>query len=111
MKEKKFSLEIVNNGEPFDMPKWTVAKHRAALVQMNEDCKDMSDDEKNEEFNYYVVYQTLKEIDKNVSLEDIKNLHPEDMIQLFAEVYNAGKTGIYFREGKKPTTKSTGTKK
>jgi hypothetical protein len=112
MTEKKYSLKIVNKGKPFVMPKWTVGKHRAAMSQMLAECKDMSEEEKTEEFNYYVIYQTLKQIDNDVSLEDIKTLHPEDLIQLFNDVYNAGKEGIYFRKGKKPKTKkSTGKKK
>ena len=113
MTNKKYSLEIVNNGKPFIMPKWTVKKHRAALRNTVANTKNMSDEEQQEEFNYYVIYETLKQIDDSITVDDIKNLHPEDMMQLFNDVYNAGKEGIYFREGKKPQPKkkkSTGKK-
>jgi len=113
---KKFSLSFVNKGKPFVMPKWTVGKHRAAMNKMLKDCKNLSEDEKNEEFNYYVIHETLAQIDGNVTIDDIRNMHPEDVVILFNEVYNAGKEGVYFREGKKPVKKqtvkkSTGTKK
>lgn len=110
---KKYSLKFVNEGKAFVMPKWTVGKHKAALSHMMEECKDMTEDERTEQFNFYVIYQTLKQIDSDVELEDIKAMHPEDLILLFNDVYNAGREGIYFREGKKPKTtkKSTGKKK
>jgi len=80
---KKYSLKFVNNGKPFVMPKWTVGKHRAAIAQMNAEGKDIPEEIKNDEFNYYVIYQTLKQIDSNVSIDDIRELHPEDLILLF----------------------------
>ncbi len=115
MTKKKYSLEIVKNGQPFTMPKWTVAKHKAALQELNKECKDLSNEEKNDEFTYYVILQTLRQIDSSVTIEDVKTLHPEDIVVLFNDVYNAGKEGIYFREpkkgSKKKTKKSTGKKK
>lgn len=114
MTKKKYSLSIVNNGKPFSMPHWSVKKHKAALQELNKECKDMSNEEKNDEFTYYVILQTLRQIDSSVTIDDIKTLHPEDIIQLFNDVYNAGKGGIYFRQpkkGKKGKKKSTGKKK
>ena len=117
MTQKKFSLSFINKGKPFVMPKWTVGKHRAAMSALKETCKGMANDEKEEYFNYLVIMQTLKQVDSSVTLDDIKELHPEDMIRLFEEVYNAGKEGIYFRDSPKKkvtktsTKKSTGTKK
>ena len=102
---KKYSLKFVNKGKPFAMPKWTVGKHKAALAHMMKECKDMSEEDRTDEFNYYVIYQTLKQVDNDVTLEDIRNLHPEDLILLFNDVYNAGKEGIYFQ---KPVKKKTG---
>lgn len=112
MKKVKYSLPFVNNGKPFDMPNWTVVKHKKALEDLNKNCKDMSQEEKDEEFQYYVIYETLKEIDENVDFDAIKQMHPEDHILLFNAVYSAGRTGILFREGvKKPIRKkSTGKK-
>jgi hypothetical protein len=98
MTEKKYSLKIVNNKKPFIMPKWTVGKHKAALARMLKENPKVSEEEKNDLFNYYVIYETLRQVDPEISIEDIKDLHPEDMIELFNEVYNAGKEGIYFRQ-------------
>jgi len=108
--KKKFSLTFVNEGKPFILPNWTVGKHKAALAQMLEECKDMKDEERNDEFNYYVIYQTLKQIDPDVSMDDIRDMHPEDLIQLFNEVYNAGRVGIFFQQPEKGIKKSTGKK-
>jgi len=113
MAKKKYSLSFVNDGKPFVMPKWTVKKHRAAIKNTAKNTPNMSEEEQQEEFNYYVIYETLKQIDNSITVDDIKELHPEDMMQLFNDVYNAGKEGIYFRQpkkGKKKTKKSTGKK-
>jgi len=110
----KYKLSFINKGKPFLMPKWTVGKHKAALAEMMNNCSNLSDQEKEEEFTYYVIYQTLKQIDPSVSIDDIKSMHPEDVVPLFDVVYNAGKEGIYFREGKNPRpkkSKSTGKSK
>lgn len=113
MTKKKYSLDFVKNGNPFVMPKWTTKKHKAALVQMNKECDGMSDEEKNDEFNYYIIFQTLKQIDPSVEISKIREMHPEDIIALFDAVYNEGRQGIYFQEGEKPKQrkKSTGKKK
>lgn len=115
MTKKKYSLKFVKDGKPFMMPKWTVTKHKAALQEMNSECKDLSNEEKSNEFTYYVILQTLRQIDSSVTIDDIKELHPEDTLLLFNDVYNAGKEGIYFREpkkgNKKKGKKSTGKKK
>jgi hypothetical protein len=101
MDKKKVSLEFINKGKPFIVPKWTVKKHKAALARMNDECKGMPEEDKTDEFNYYVIYETLKQVDSSVSIDDIKELHPEDLITLFNVVYNAGKVGIFFREDTK----------
>ncbi len=109
---KKYSLKFVNKGKPFCMPKWTTGKHKAALAMMVKECEGMSNEDMNEEFNFYVIYQTLHQIDNNVDMEDIKELHPEDLIELFNAVYNAGKEGIFYspQKGKQGSKKSTGKK-
>lgn len=115
MTEKIYSLPFVNDGEAFAMPDWTVEKHKSAMANLLKNTIDMSDLERDQEYKYYVVFETLKEIDKAVSMDNIKPLHPEDIIELFQAVYNAGKIGIYtedFRKGNRPrlNKKSTGKK-
>ncbi len=110
----KYKLKFVNKGKPFNMPHWTVGKHKAALATMITECKDMTEEERADEFNYYVIHETLKQIDPDVTIDDIKEMHPEDLVALFNDVYSAGKEGIYdkdFHKGEKtPRKKSTGVK-
>ena len=98
---KKYSLKFVNKGKAFCMPKWTTGKHKAALAMMTKECKGMSNEEMNDRFNFYVIYQTLHQIDNNITIANIEDLHPEDLIELFNAVYNAGKEGIYFQSSPK----------
>lgn len=109
---EKYSLKFVNEGKPFCMPKWTTGKHKAALAMMIKECKGMSDEDRNEEFNFYVIYQTLHQVDNDIDIESVRELHPEDLIELFNAVYNAGKEGIFYvpQKGKQGSKKSTGKK-
>lgn len=112
MTKKKYSLSFVNDGKPFNMPKWTVEKHKRVLHKLSK-RKKMSEQDKEDFFQYYVIYETLSTIDDSVTLKNIKELHPEDSVLLFNAVYNAGREGILFREGSKPKSKkkkSTGKK-
>jgi len=111
---QKYKISFINEGKPFVMPKWSVGKHKAALAQLLNDNPNATDDEKMDLFNVYVIYQTVKQIDPSVSIDSIKEMHPEDQIQLFNAVYNEGREGIFFVEGEepnpKPVKKSTGKK-
>ena len=98
---KKYSLEFVNESKPFTMPHWTVGKHKAALEELLSDTKDWDKDARDEEYQFYVILQTLRQIDNEVTIEKIKDMHPEDLISLFNAVYTAGKTGILFQQPKK----------
>jgi hypothetical protein len=111
--KSKVKLSFVNNGKPFIMPKWTIGKHRVSIAQLVKENPDVGEEEKSVLFNVYVIYQTLKQIDPDVKLDDIKEMHPENLNDLFIAVYNAGKEEIFFEEGTKPKTetkKHTGTK-
>lgn len=122
MTKKIYSLPIVNNGEDFAMPNWTPKKHEDALDKMAKYCENLEGEEKkkaeDKEFKYFVVHETLQELDGEVTLEEVRNIHPIDLIELFNAVYNAGRTGIYskdFRKGLKKALrndllKSTGKK-
>jgi len=117
-KIKPYSLKFVNRGKPFDMPNWTPEKHESALAKLNKDTKKLNDEEQNKEFKYYVIHETLLELDEDCSMDNIRRMHPMDLIELFNAVYNAGREGIYnvdFLRGKNKTPankkqKSTGTK-
>jgi len=111
MTKKKYSLSFVKDGKPFEMPKWTVEKHKRVLNRLSK-RKGLSQEEAEDFFQYYVIYESLSQIDSSVTLKSIKELHPEDLIALFNAVYNKGKEGILFRESteKKGEEKSTGKK-
>jgi len=100
---QKFNLKCVNKGKPFSMPNWTPKKHEAALAKLDAAQKKNKWDDKaaDKEFKYFVVHETLLEIDPDCELDDIRNLHPVTLIELFREVYNAGKENIYYRDFRK----------
>ena len=100
---KPYSLKFVNNGNSFDVPNWSPEKHEAALAKLAADTKDMTDAEQEKQFKYYVVHETLSEIDEtgDCTLEKVKAMHPIDIIDMFKVVYNAGREGIYSADFRK----------
>ena len=109
----KIKLPFVNNNKPFEITTWTTSKHERALELLLKNTENLTDEERTKEFKYYVIYVALKEVDESVKFEDIKNLHVENIADLFNLIYNAGKLKIEveedFREGDKPP-KSNGKK-
>ena len=109
MEEVEYSIDFVNSGKPFKMPNWTTRKHENALLRLakfQKEHKDIDDDKLNNEFKYFVIHETLSEIDESVSIEDIRNMHPLDLVELFNAVYNAGRKGIIAKKNfQKPTPK------
>lgn len=104
--KQKFTIKFVNGGKPFVMPNWTPKKHEAALAKLDaaQQKNKWDDITADREFKYFVVYETLVEIDPDCDIENIRNMHPVTLIELFREVYNAGKENIYyqdFRKGRK----------
>lgn len=108
----KIKLPFVNNGKPFEVGIWTTEKHEKALTMMLNDLKNATDEERTKQFKYYVILIGLQEVDSKVTLKQVKNLHVENIADLFNLIYNAGKLEIFeedFREGENPP-KSTGKK-
>lgn len=99
MEEEIFVLDFVNDGEEFTFPKWTTSMHEAALARMLAENPKATDEERDSLFRYYVLHESLKKIDKKVSLKSVKDLHPENLVALFTAAYNSGKRDIYFRKG------------
>lgn len=106
----KYTLKFVNNGDPFEMPDWTVEKHEKSLAKLTIAQKEnkWTDEQAAKEYKFYVIHETLLEIDPNCTLEDVKSIrHPATRIELFNAVYEAGKESIYyvppsdFRKGQK----------
>jgi len=109
MTKIKYTIKCVNNGNPFEMPDWTVDKHENALakVSIDQEKNKWNDKKAENEWKYYVIHESLLEIDPNCRLEDLKKFltHPVTLIELFNAVYNAGRQNIYyvenFRKGRK----------
>lgn len=100
--QKDGSIKKFNNGKPFDLPGWTVLKHKVALEEVNKLPKKADEETRDIEFQCLAIYETLKEVDSTITLKDIRILHPIVMADLFAAVYNEGKQEIYFqKKGKK----------
>ena len=100
------TVKKFNKGKPFILPNWTVMKHKSVLEGINKLPKGTSEADKDIEFQFLCVYEGLKVIDPEVDLEDIKNLHPVVLVELFNTVYAEGKCDIYFRDkGKKGKSK------
>lgn len=105
MKKQKLTISFVNKGDPFEVPNWTVERHESALSKLAKEQqeKKWNDKKASEEFKYYVIYETLSEIDESgmCTLEKIRNMHTNNVVELFNIIYLAGKENIYFREGQK----------
>jgi len=96
----KYTVKCVNKGKPFKMPNWTVEKHEQALAKLGADQKKNNWDnaKADNEFKYYVIHETMLEIDPDCTMEDLKDFlrHPQTLIELFNAVFNAGRENIYY---------------
>jgi hypothetical protein len=101
---KRYSLEFVKNGEPFELPPWTVLLHEQALNNCLKETAGKDPMVQDKEFRFYVILESLHQVDEQVTMLDIRKMHVDDMLELFDAVYSAGKRGILFHE--KPPTKS-----
>lgn len=102
----KYTLECVNKGKPFVLSSWTVSKHKDVLREVKQWEDKIKDEKKlDEKYRHILILRGLNEIDPNVTEADLDNLHPDDLIALFAAVYYAGKQGIIdksdFQKGEK----------
>ena len=100
------TVKKFNRGKPFTLPNWTVIKHKAVLEGVNKLPKDTSETDRDTEFQFLCIYEGLKVVDPEIEVDDIKNLHPAVLIDLFNAIYSEGKCDIHFREkGKKSKLK------
>lgn len=92
MDEKKIKLSFVNGGKPFFVPHMTV-KRQEELMESIIDIEKKYEDEKkkNQECNKVIVLKTLQVVDINVTMDDINNMHPEDFIFLFNNIWEVGR--------------------
>lgn len=99
--KQRYTLKFVNNGDPFEMPIWTTKKHEQSLAKLAAaQIENKWDDKKaNAEYKFYVIHETLLEIDPECNIDDIRAItHPATRIDLFNAVYDAGREDIYYKE-------------
>ena len=99
--EKKLSLPFVNDGKPFTVGNWTVEKHEKALQLMGEELGNLSPEETEKELKYYIVFVGLSELDDSVTIDIVRNLHVDNLIELFTIIYYKGKVDIFFQQSDK----------
>jgi len=91
--EKKIKLSFINKGQAFELPDMTVERQEKLM----EDCVeleekyDINSTKYNREFNKLLVLYTLKEIDKNVTLENINKMHPDDYVYIYRKIWDKGR--------------------
>jgi hypothetical protein len=96
---KQYSLKFVNEGKSFTMPGWTVAKHELLLEMMlpldeKLRLKVMKQSDYDKAYRLQMILLSLHDIDLKVTENDLKLMHPDDFVELWAAVYNSGKSGI-----------------
>jgi len=104
--EEKLSLPFINNGKPFTVGNWTVEKHELALQMMGEELGNLSPEQTEREIKYYIVFIGLSEIDDStITLNMVRNLHVDNLIELFKIIYYKGRVDIFFHQSDKKKTK------
>lgn len=96
---KTYGLSFCNEGKSFAMPEWSVRKHEALLEEMmplDEKLKlnVIKKEEYEKQYRLRMILLSLHDIDSKVTDVDLKNMHPDDFIDLWIAVYNSGKKGI-----------------
>ena len=116
MKKTKYNISFVLDGKDFELNDWTVGKHEQVLKEIAELKKKnekISEKELDEKYRTILILKGLNEVDPNVTEDNLKNLHPDDMLALFSAVYLQGKRGILAEESnpfRKKKTKNTKSK-
>jgi len=89
---EKIKLSFVNGGKPFDIPHMTVSRQEELMEKIVEVEKKYSDEKKrNQEINKYMVLKTLQLVNKDVNIEHINNMHPDDFVFVFQMVWDKGR--------------------
>lgn len=88
----KIKLSFVKGGkEAFEIPKMTVRRQEELMTEMVKLEKEMETDEYNREMNRLLILKSLQIVDPNVTMENILEMHPDDYIELFTQIWNAGR--------------------
>ena len=82
----------MNEGKAFVLPHMTVEGQEKLLEiteKLKEKCKNNTK-KYNREYNKQTVLYTLKTIDKNITIENINKMHPNDYVILFNTIWEKG---------------------
>ena len=102
----KYEVPFVNKGKPFDFPPWTNRSHKAVLAKVAKYQDKLEEKELDEKYRRTLVLYALKDIDSNVTDDDLDDLHPDDLLSLFTAAYLSGRKGIISKDFQKAQRKS-----
>ncbi len=87
----KYKLSFINDNKEFEIPKMTVESHEKAMDEMIQYGK-LKEEKYNRLFNKHLILVQLKKIDKDVTLQDVVGLHPDDYLELFQKIWDCGRS-------------------
>ena len=95
----QYSIKCILEGQPFEMPIWSVKKHEQLLEIMIPYDEKLSAEKTTQKeydrtYRLKMILLSINKIDPKVTENDLLELHPDDFIELWLAVYNSGKKGI-----------------
>jgi agmatine/peptidylarginine deiminase len=107
-KEKmKYTLPFVLEGKPFELGRWTTLKQEEVFKETTKYENDLNEKELDKKYREILILKGLHEVDPNVTGDDLKDMHPDDLLALFTAVYLQGKRGILAVDNKSFRKKGT----
>ena len=100
-KPGKYEVPFVNEGKAFDFPPWTNRKHKEVLAKVAKYQDKLPEKELDEKYRRVLVLSALKDIDSDVTEDDLDELHPDDLLSLFTAAYLSGRKGIISKDFQK----------
>lgn len=89
-KEKKIKLSFVNDGKKFVIPHMTVQKQEELLEELA-DREKKDEDISEKDMQKWMLLKTLQGVDKNVTIDDILSMHPQDFVELVNFIWKKGR--------------------
>jgi hypothetical protein len=112
----KYKIKQILNGKPFEIPAWTVEKHEKHMEEMipYEDKleeKTITQKEYDRTYRFKMILISLKEVDPTLTENKLRQIHPDNLVDLWIACYNSGKEDIVvnesdFREGEQSPLKA-----
>lgn len=96
----KYKVPFVNKGKEFKLGSWTVRKQEEVLKETAKFEDKLDEKTLDVKYRDLIILKGLREVDENVTEDDLKDMHPDDKAALFIAVYLQGKRGIIASEKK-----------